>query len=128
MKYFKKTIIFFISFILTSCVQEVHLKTVTFMVDMNAIEQPIDVGVRGNFTNISWNETILLTDENNDSIYEVTVSSETAVNQIEFKFVNGENEYELKNFNNRVIQFEYKPEIITYEAVFNNPEEKITKN
>lgn len=128
MKYFNKTILFFIAVILTSCVQEVHLKTVTFIVDMNAIEQPTSVGVRGNFTTNSWNELIFLTDDNKDGIYEVTVSEKTAVNQIEFKFVNAENEYELKGFNNRVIPFEYKPETITYEAVFNNQEEKITKN
>ncbi|WP_431158059.1 hypothetical protein [Winogradskyella poriferorum] len=111
---------------LTSCVQEVHLKTVTFKVNMINTEQPINVGVKGDFTENRWNETIPLTDENNDGIYEVTVSQKTAINQIQFKFVNNE-EYELKEADNRVLEFEYKPETIIYETTFNNPESKITK-
>ena len=111
---------------LTSCVQDVHLKTVTFKVDMSNIEQPINVGVKGDFTENRWNETVALSDDNNDGIYEVTVSQKTAFNQIEFKFVNND-DYELKDSDNRILEFEYKPETIIYETTFNNPESKITK-
>ncbi|MCA0153913.1 hypothetical protein [Winogradskyella vincentii] len=128
MKNIKPIIIIAFGLILTSCVQEVHLKTITFKVDMSSIEAPEYVGVRGNFTDNSWNETILLKDQNNDGIYEGTLSKETAVNQIQFKFVNNNDEYELKDSNNRKISFEYKPETILYQAVFNDPKEKITKN
>ena len=64
---------------LTSCVQDVHLKTVTFKVDMSNIEQPIDVGVKGDFTENRWNETVALSDDNNDGIYEVTVSQQLLI-------------------------------------------------
>jgi len=114
--------------LLTSCVQKKHLKTVTFKVDMTSIEKPINVGVRGNFTDNPWKETAPLTDSDNDGIYEGTFSQETTVNQVEFKFVNQDSDYELRGLDNRIIQFEYKPEIIIYEAAFNNPKEKITKN
>jgi len=73
--------------LLSSCVQETHLKTVTFKVDMSAIENASQVGVRGQFTDNPWTETFALTDENNDGIYEGTFSEKTAVNQVQFKFV-----------------------------------------
>ena len=68
MKNIKPIIIIAFGLILTSCVQEVHLKTITFKVDMSSIEVAKNVGVRGNFTDNSWNETILLTDQKNDGI------------------------------------------------------------
>lgn len=112
--------------LLSSCVQETHLKTVTFKVDMSAIENASQVGVRGQFTDNPWTETFALTDENNDGIYEGTFSEKTAVNQVQFKFVHQDGDYELKDTDNRVIKFEYKPETITYEATFNDPNGKQT--
>ena len=116
-------------FITQSCVQETHTKTVTFKVDMNAIENVSNVGVKGNFTDNPWNETASLIDDNRDGIYEGTFSQKTAVNSIEFKFVHNDN-YELKGQDNRSIQFEYKPETIVYEGGFNNPngEQKVISN
>lgn len=114
------------AFQLTSCVQETHLKTITFKVDMRS-ERTIDnVGVRGNFTDNAWNETLLLEDKDQDSIYEITLSKKTAINQIQFKFVN-QGEYELKGQDNRIIVFEYEPETISYEAVFNTKDSTIIK-
>ena len=109
-----------------SCVQEVHLKTVTFKVDMNGVDSVSQVGVRGQFTDNPWTETFLLTDENNDGIYEGTYAEKTAANQVQFKFVNQNSDYELKDTDNRVIQFEYQPETIIYEAVFNDVKGKQT--
>ena len=114
-------------FTFTSCVQETHLKTITFKVDMRSIENPTNVGIRGNFTDNPWNDTAPLTDENNDGIYEGTFSQKTAINQIQFKFVNQLTDYELPDSDNRIITFEYKPETIIYEATFNSFESKITK-
>ncbi|WP_400080276.1 hypothetical protein [Winogradskyella sp. R77965] len=128
MRIIKQLHLLIIVILLTSCVQKKHLKTVTFKVDMTSVENPSHVGVRGNFTDNPWEETAPLTDENNDDIYEGTFSQETTANLVEFKFVNQNSDYELKDSDNRRLLFEYKPETIIYEAVFNNPEEKITKN
>jgi len=124
-----KYIIILIGFLSQSCVQETHQKTVTFRVDMTSVPTASNVGVRGSFTANSWNEAAPLTDKNGDGIYEETFSQKTAINAIEFKFVNN-NDYELKGQNNRTINFEYKPEAIVYEAVFNNPnrEQIVIKN
>jgi hypothetical protein len=88
---------------------------------MNGVEHPKNVGIRGDFTDNPWNETVPLTDDNKDGIYEGTFSQKTAINSIEFKFVNN-NEFELVGQDNRRIQFEYKPETIVYEAIFNKPD------
>jgi len=112
---------FFILFSsLSSCVQEVHQKTITFSVDMSEVENPINVGIRGDFTDNRWRETLALSDEDGDGIYTATFSQETAVYGIEFKFVNQGNDYELKEQPNREIIFEYKPETMEYIAKFNN--------
>ena len=122
MKYLKLLLIslFLVS---QSCVQETHTKTITFKVDMNSIENITNVGIRGNFTSNPWNETAPLADDNNDGIYEGTFSQKTAINSIEFKFVNN-NDFELKGQDNRTISFEYQPETIIFEAVFDNPKGK----
>ena len=124
-----KYIIILIAIISQSCVQETHQKTVTFRVDMTSVPTANNVGVRGSFTANSWTETAPLTDKNGDGIYEGSFSQKTAINSIEFKFVNND-DYELKGQNNRTINFEYKPETIVYEAVFNNPngEQIVIKN
>ncbi|MFP2997974.1 hypothetical protein ABN763_18830 [Spongiivirga sp. MCCC 1A20706] len=109
---------------LGSCVQEEHLKTVTFKVDVNGIENVQKVGLRGQMTDPSWQVTVPMTDDNNDGIYEVTLSKKTAINGFEFKFLKNEEDYELSGQNNRIIQLEYKPETIVYEAIFNKPEGK----
>ena len=111
---------------LTNCVQETHLKTVTFKVDMRQVESPSQVGIRGNFTENPWNDTLIMTDDDADGVFELTVEKKTAVNGIQFKFVNAFDQFELQDQNNRRIQFEYEPEIIVYETVFNNPQGKQT--
>ena len=121
-----KTIIMCLALIsLASCVQEEHLKTVTFKVDMTNIEPVSQVGVKGEFTNPPWKEILPLTDSNNDGVYELTVSQTTAVSAVEFKFVHN-GVYELSGKNNRALHFEYKPETLMYEGVFDNPDAKQT--
>ncbi|MAD97556.1 MAG: hypothetical protein CMB99_09555 [Flavobacteriaceae bacterium] len=105
---------------MSSCVQEEHQKTITFSVDMRGVENPGNVGIRGDFTDQRWRETVAMTDEDGDSIYSVTLSQKTAIYGIEFKFVNQDDQFELKDQNNREIIFEYKPEVIEYMAKFNN--------
>ena len=105
--------------ILSSCVQETHLKIIHFKVDMSNVENIFNPGIKGQFTNPSWQETITLTDKDGDSIYEATVKVQTAQNSIEFKFVNNDT-YELQNQNNRFIKLEYRPQTLNYLTVYNN--------
>ncbi len=49
----------------------------------------------------------------------------TGQNTLQFKFVNHDDQFELSDQDNRVITFEYRPETIVYEAVFNDPNAKI---
>ena len=124
----KLPLLLLLPLLLYSCVQETHLKTVTFQVDMNGEELVQNVGIRGSFTPNSWNETLRLSDEDGDGIFEATFSQKTAINQIQFKFVNL-GEYELKGQENRVLEFVYEPETITYSAIFNNEKDiQILKN
>ncbi|WP_425237167.1 hypothetical protein [Ulvibacterium sp.] len=114
--------LFFALFVLAfscSCVQETHLKTVTFKVNMKYVENAQEVGLRGNFTSPPWEIVLPMEDKNNDGIFETTVSKSTAQNEVEFKFVNFNDQYELNCSGNRVITFKYRPEVIEYEATFN---------
>lgn len=106
--------------LLTSCVQETHTKKVTFYVDMNGVENYKSIGIRGNFLPNRWRETIPMTDEDNDGIYEISFTEKTAVYGIEFKFVKNGNQFELPDQKNREIVFEYKPETIEYRTTFNS--------
>ncbi|WGD34224.1 hypothetical protein [Olleya sp. YS] len=126
-----KTIKYIISLIAiivisTSCVQEKHLKTMTFKVNMRGIDNVTNVGVRGQFTTPSWKTTYYLKDDDNDSIYEGTITREAAQSGFAFKFVNQDSVYELQDQKNRFLKLQYKPEHIVYEATFNNPDHKQT--
>lgn len=112
-----------IAIALVSCVQEEHLKTVTFKVDMTALENVGEVGLKGEFTNPQWGQILPLEDPDGDGIYEATFSQETAQSIAEFKFVHN-GVYELKGQNNRQLKMEYKPETIVYWAVYDNPNGK----
>ena len=123
-KYITLTIVI-ISLALQSCVQEEHQKTITFSVDMNEVENVANVGIRGDFTERAWKETIPLKDEDGDGIYTLTISRKTATHRISFKFVNQGSEYELKDQENRDLIFIYQPETIEYITKFNNNKEVI---
>ncbi len=119
MKLLKPLSTVLVALLITSCVQKAKPKTITVKVDMNGIENPSKVGIRGN-SPLSWDQTTYLNDADGDGIYEDTFSIYTANNDVEFKFINNDTEFELKDQNNRSLSFEYKPEIITYEGIFNN--------
>jgi hypothetical protein len=110
----------FIAIILNSCVQKTHLKTIQLKLDMTNVENPSDVGLRGEFGSNPWNETVYLADDDGDGIYEGSITKQTGQGSIEFKFVNHHEEFELQGQNNRFIIFKYHPETLIYEAVFNN--------
>jgi hypothetical protein len=112
--------------ILQSCVQKTHKKIVRITLDMRETDQHKKVGIRGQFP-LSWQETTYLQDEDKDGIYQGEFEFYTVSNQIEFKFVNQDEQYELEDQPNRVISFQYKPENMTYSAVFNKPNGKLEK-
>jgi hypothetical protein len=85
---------------------------------MNNMEEFDNVGLRGSFTTPPWEVTLPMKDENKDGIYEISITKETAQNTIEFKFVMDSVNFELEGINNRVINFEYRPQQIVYLAVF----------
>lgn len=118
-------LIFVITF--SNCVQKEHLKTVTFFVDTNSMENIESIGIRGDFLPNKWKETVPLTDENNDGIYEISFKEKTAVYGISFKFIKNGKEYELKDEKNRQLVFEYKPETIIYKTKFNNKTSEIIR-
>ncbi|MGV6830037.1 MAG: hypothetical protein ACWA5P_00555 [bacterium] len=121
MKLVKTVISLAIIVICSSCVQETHLKKITFKVDMTEVDSIINPGVKGQFSSPSWEVMTPLTDNDNDGIYEATVELQAAHYGINFKFVNND-EYELEIQNNRLIKFEYEPQNITYSCIFNNAE------
>lgn len=117
----KKYIIISIAALLfASCVQETHTKKVTFSVDMNGVEDVKSVGIRGDFLPNKWRETVPMTDEDGDGIYQISFEEKTAIYGIEFKFVKNNAVFELSGQENREIVFEYKPETIHYKAKFND--------
>ncbi len=60
----------FTCFICIGCVQKTHQKTLQFKLDMTALENPAEVGVRGDFGPNPWKETMPLTDADGDVIYD----------------------------------------------------------
>ncbi|MEM6516156.1 MAG: hypothetical protein AAF688_08225 [Bacteroidota bacterium] len=114
--------------LLTNCVQERHLKTIHFKVDMRNQINFNRVGIRGDFKESQWQKTIPMTDRNNDSIYEVTISQKTAKNGFEFKYIKNDSVFELSNQGNRSISFDYESETISIESIFNQSSSIITKN
>lgn len=113
--------------IFTNCVQQEFEKTITFKVDTNGIEDLESLGIRGDFLPNQWRESVPLTDANNDGIYEITFTENTAYYGISFKFVKNGFDYELKEQDNRELVFEYKPENITYITKFNNSKATIKR-
>ncbi len=110
-----------------NCVQETKPKTIQFKVDMRKVEAFKDVGIRGNTYPLSWNETLFLSDADRDSIFEGSIQLNSASYDIEFKFVNNSDDFELRDQNNRNIRFQYEPESFVYEAIFDEPKGKISK-
>ena len=108
-----------LSFVLQSCVQDTHLKKLTIRVDMNQEEQVQTVALRGNLKPLSWQQNTAMTDSDGDGVYEVQIQLTTASDYLQFKFVKNEDEFELDGQDNRSLKFEYKPETLIYEGIFN---------
>jgi hypothetical protein len=75
---------------------------VTFRVDMKAVKNPTQVGIRGSLSPLSWEKTYPLTDEDGDGIFTGKVDFEDSeTTKVEFKFVYGEVTWELDGQSNR---------------------------
>ncbi len=112
-----------------SCVQETHLKKVTVKLDMRGVDNLSNVGIRGEFTDPAWRVTVPMTDEDGDGIYETTISEKTAANGVAFKFVNRDSIFELQGKDNRYLEFEYRPQTLILEAVFDELKtQRLTEN
>ena len=108
----------------SACVQKEHVKEVTFMVDMRGVDNVSTVVIRGQFTSPPWEVTLPMSDENNDGIYETTLEEPTAQSSVSFKFVINEDQFELEGQPNRTVQFQYRPEVIVYSGIFDDPNGK----
>ncbi len=104
--------------VVSSCVQEEHVKKITFGVDLSNYDSITEVGIRGQFTSPPWQVTIPMSDADNDGFFEVTVEQKTAQSGVEFKFVLDNDRFELEGKPNRRIRFNYQPEVIRYTGVF----------
>ncbi len=101
-----------------SCVQKTFKKTVVFTLDVSEIKNCKSVGIRGNDQPLSWDKDLKMKEIKKDSLFEITVSGETAFQFTEVKFVvNGV--FELQNNNNRRIYFDKEKDTTYYKAKFN---------
>lgn len=68
------------------CVQKTHKRTVTFTLDVSAIENIRSVGIRGWDSPLTWEKDYPLKEIVKDSLYQVTVTGKTGRICTEFKF------------------------------------------
>ena len=113
--------------VFSSCVQETHVKKVSFQIDMKNVQDFETVGIRGDIKPLSWQETTFLNDVDQDSIYSTTLEFDTASNQLNFKFVIDGEVFELEGQDNRALPFEYRPEELNYSTAFDQEEYTLNK-
>ena len=103
----------------SSCVQETKKQTVYFSVDAREIEDVQTIGVRGSIEPfLSWNQsTLMLTDNDNDSIYTGELVLDIPFSSVEVKFIKNEEIMELEGKGNRELVFE-ESGTTEFEAVF----------
>lgn len=111
-----------LAFLFLGCVQQTQPKTITFKLKLEDTEDVKSVGLRGNLAPLSWDQNIPLTYSDMDGTYETKIQMNTANFALQFKFVVNDSIFELKQMDNRQIQFKYQPETIVYNAVYNSPE------
>lgn len=92
--------------------------TVTFQLDLTDIQVEPDtiVGLRGSMSPLSWEESNLMTDEDNDGIYKVTIdfSDSLAGERLLYKYTIG-NKWDLDRygeFGNRVMTISDCPQVL----------------
>lgn len=102
---------------ISSCVQKSHKRVVVYTVDVSGIKNIKTVGIRGSQSPLSWDNDSKMEAIVKDSIYKITVVSNTGRICNEFKFsIN--NKLELQDNNNRKLYFSEK-DTTFYNSKFN---------
>lgn len=105
-----------------SCVQQMRPIEILFTVDMNSIEEIESVGVIGEYSPLNWDQPIYLNDDNQDDIYEGTITIQAAYNYAEFKFILNDSIIELEGYgNNRQVDFTDRTSV-SYSGIFDQKE------
>jgi putative oxidoreductase len=121
MKHYKLIFAFLYIAFTCSCVQESHLRTVVFQLDVKGIKNIKTVGLRGE-NPLNWNSDYEMV-IGKDSIYSATISGETGYLFTNVKFtINGE--FELVDKPNRKVYFDTKKDTTFYKAIFNVAKEE----
>ena len=106
-------------FITIACVQKTRKRTINFIVDARHHSSISSVGIRGQYSPLSWRETFPLSDDKKDSVYTGSITFDIPFDYVELKFVANDDEYELQDKPNRIVQLGDK-DTITYRAVFDS--------
>jgi len=101
-----------------SCVQKAKKRVVIYTVDVSKVDNIKKVGIRGWDNPLSWEKDYLMKEIAKDSLYQVTITSETGRICNEFKFSVNENP-ELEGKENRKIYFSTKSDTTKATFVFN---------
>lgn len=105
-------------FLTISCVQKAKKRVVIYTVDVSKVDGIKKVGIRGWDNPLSWERDYLMKEIAKDSLYQVTITSETGRICNEFKFSVNENQ-ELEGKENRKIYFSTKSDTTKATFVFN---------
>lgn len=92
---------------------EAQSQQITFKVDMSNAGEFKNIGIQGSESPLSWDKTTILTDADNDGIYETTIDFKTSKKNIKFKFTNN-NIQELEGSDNRVLWFKKEPVVSNF--------------
>ncbi|WP_395061157.1 hypothetical protein [Flavobacterium sp.] len=106
-----------LTLLVTSCVQKSYKKTVVFTLDVSKIKSIKKVGVRGNDKPLSWDYDTQMKEIKKDSLFQITITGETAYKFTEVKFVVNDT-FEFKDKDNRRVIFSEK-DTTFYNAKFN---------
>lgn len=105
-------------FFTISCVQKAKKRVVIYTVDVSKVDGIKKVGIRGWDNPLSWEKDYLMKEIAKDSLYQITIKSETGRICNEFKFSVNEN-LELEGKENRKIYFSTKSDTTRATFVFN---------
>lgn len=96
-----------LSLLVVSCVQKTYKKTIVYTLDVSEIKKVKKVGIRGNDKPLSWDYDTEMKEIKKDTLYQVTITSETGYKFTEVKFVVNDT-FELQNEGNRKVFFSEK--------------------
>ena len=101
----------------TSCVQKSYNRTVVYTLDVSKLKDVKKAGIRGENKPLSWRSDLEMQEVVKDSLYTVTVTTETGQLFTEVKFTVND-DFELKEKPNRRVVFDKVGKTTKYDAVF----------